>query len=173
MEQSLTCIKRGRSLFTRCRCEDCRPGSNRMRKIYNHGRYIRPAPEVAMRVLDWMIAETWDSYAIASAVGVPHDTASWWIQQRKKGNFMKLGPLTCQLIMDHQEPTEGNVAPTVAQRQLQALARLGWSLPYLAGLIGPTVASSRMLGNIRAGRDIAAFPCSGPELSTTSTPSWK
>lgn len=124
-----TCIRRNLSLWTSdCPCTDCTTAYWRVHKAYNAGNYKRSTPEEAMVVLDKLIARRWSNRAIATATGIKPTTASSIVARRRKGLFLRLGPLTCKALIEHGTPTDGSIGTVGARRRLQALSYLGYTL---------------------------------------------
>lgn len=133
------CTARPRSILTSCNCARCKRQRNYIRRLISYGRYDRVRPEQALKVLDWLLAEKWDSRAIASATGVPVTTATHWATRRRRGAYLNLSVASCEALWPVVgQPTEGHIggpAVVVAMRKLQALARLGWGMKELAGFM--------------------------------------
>lgn len=128
----------------------------RMAKLARHGYYRRVSPADAWAVLDRLRAAGWSCTAIASATGIPTSTIS---KALKRGQAWQWGAHHAAAIVNHGDPTEGQIGTTGSTRRLRALAALGWTLDALADHTGvgfTTLAAVRAGTTTRLGVALAA-----------------
>jgi glyoxylase-like metal-dependent hydrolase (beta-lactamase superfamily II) len=95
----------------------------------------RRMPEHSRRAnaeLRRMLAEGWSGPAIASACGIPRESAQRIIAALKARRPVHMGPRISHLVLTHTQPDAGSIAATVTRRKLQALACAGHSATTVA-----------------------------------------
>jgi hypothetical protein len=126
-----------------------------MRKLRESGRYTRVTVEQGMAALDALIALGYDGRAIASACNIQLTTGYNWLERRRRGETLQLGPRSCYALVTAGTPTDGCIGAAIPARKLRALARIGWSCPDIADNIkahgGPVILPGR-LNDIRRDR---------------------
>lgn len=127
-----------------CECDICRLRAFRTRKLNRAGKMPNiPMERVVKRLRYWTEVELWTSSAVASAVGVPSQTACGWIRRMRTQPDFKLGPATRAAILNAGPPTAGLIDVTICRRQLRALAVIAYSIEDLAEETGVDVSTLR------------------------------
>lgn len=119
------CIRRRFSTWTSCPCAPCKADRARTRKHSKAGILTRVTSDQAWAVLDEMLARDWTGAAIASACGIPNRTVWLILQESGSGHRRTIGARLAAQIVNHGQPTAGNVGAVGSQRKVRALARLG------------------------------------------------
>lgn len=132
-----TCIRRPDSLWTSCRCNDCRAYMARMSKRHRSGLIERADSDEAWIILDRLIARRWSPRAIASATGT--NFSRWHGTLREHARTGRKRPLhhsTCVALATMGDPSDGMVGITGSRRRLQGLARQGYDLRVVSDATG-------------------------------------
>lgn len=140
-----TCIRRANSYWTTCACVDCDLDRRRKHKRYSTARPYRIPSDTAWEVLEDRIEQGWTGRAIASACGLPPYYFHSHLADYRRGRKRHLGPNLALMIHNMSRPTEGHVGALVSRRKLQALARIGYSLPILHEETGVKVTTLSMI----------------------------
>jgi hypothetical protein len=120
------CISRRLTVWTGdCPCDRCRKQFARMRKLNDHGRYVRVSVAEGQAALDRLIEQGFTGSEIAEATGALAVTANGWVRRRKAGGTAQLGPAVCEALVKAR-PRHTNGDTLIAARMLRALARIGW-----------------------------------------------
>ena len=138
----MNCIRRTDAVWSSCRCPQCTRTRRRLRKVRElpAGLPTSRADE-AWAVLVRMDRDDWTPDAIASAVGVPYQTAWTYLQAVREGRVIRLSRHRAERILRHTYPTAGYVGATGSRRRVQALARIGYSLDDLVRETGIPIVS--------------------------------
>lgn len=161
----MTCTRRAYSVWTTCRCDNCRRDMRRLHKRASMGRYTRPSSaQATIRVIRWLR----DGYTpawIASACDVPRRFIEDIERDFRRVGARKIGPRRAGQILaaDIHNGTAGYGPADEPRDQLRALATLGHGLQEVADHTGIAMTTLSVIrsgkvaqtgpGNIRAIRD--------------------
>lgn len=135
------CRRRELSVWTHCKCHDCRKQHSRQRKLHRNGKYRRVPGDVAItRIREW-VAAGWGPTAIASVCGRSN---RWGYDVPTR---VTVGPAAAAAIMaaDITTATRGYGPAIGAIRRVQALCALGWTIEALADELGVAVGTVQRL----------------------------
>jgi hypothetical protein len=172
----MRCTRRPGSLWTACRCPDCRAYSARMAKRHRNG--WRP-PDQRLRAIArlrvWLRAG-YSVGAVASMTGLSAKGVAPLMRALRGDQHMpRMTHRTVDAILSAREPRSGFVPSVGAMRRMQALACLGWGVGSLSAHSGVSAAT---LEDVRKGNapraraaTVAIIAQMYEELSMTPGPS--
>lgn len=152
----MTCTKRAGSVWTMCRCDDCRTLSARNAKLFRSGRLpVADHRLAAVRRLQTWASRGYSATAIADMTGLADRTIQPLITGATSPSKM-LHQTARKILAAPDVPTGNGWLPSAGSvRRLRALTVMGWSMDHLADRSGIDTST---LATIRSGKHAQTRP---------------